>query len=132
MSTRTMERSKHLALAFLLGAVLVGGALGFTADRMLVRDRLAPARWYSARAMRSKVAADLALTPAQRAQFDTILDQKHAQMNEVLTPVRARMDSVDDAARTRIRAILTDDPRRLFDDMRKPNQPAAAQSADGR
>ena len=27
-----MQRSKHLAMMFLLGAVLVGGALGFTAD----------------------------------------------------------------------------------------------------
>lgn len=132
MKSPTMEHSKHLAVAFLLGAVLVGGALGFTADRMMVRDRLAPARWYSARAMRALLARDLDLTPVQRVQLDTILDQKHEQMNEVMKPVRARMDSVDDAARVRIRGILTDDQRRRFDDMRKANQQAAAQQGERR
>ena len=33
-----MQRSKNLAMMFLLGAVLVGGALGFTADRVWTRD----------------------------------------------------------------------------------------------
>ena len=80
--------------------------------------------------MRDRLARDLALTPAQRAQFDSILDQKHEQMTEVMKPVRARMDSVDDAARTRIRGILTDEQRRRFDEMRKANQQAAAQQGD--
>jgi len=33
-----MHSSKNVAIAFLLGAVLVGGALGFTADRVWMRD----------------------------------------------------------------------------------------------
>jgi hypothetical protein len=36
-----MQRSRSLALMFLLGALLVGGALGFTADRVLTGDRCA-------------------------------------------------------------------------------------------
>jgi hypothetical protein len=36
-----MQQSKNLAITFLLGAVLVGGALGFTADRMMLRERIA-------------------------------------------------------------------------------------------
>ena len=36
-----MQRSRSLALMFLLGALLVGGALGFTADRVLSADRCA-------------------------------------------------------------------------------------------
>jgi hypothetical protein len=36
-----MQRSRSLALMFLLGALLVGGALGFTADRMLAGGRCA-------------------------------------------------------------------------------------------
>ena len=35
-----MESSKQHALMFLLGAVLVGGALGFTADRVIARDHV--------------------------------------------------------------------------------------------
>ena len=38
-----MQQSKNLAIAFLLGAVVVGGALGFSADRLMLRDRIAPA-----------------------------------------------------------------------------------------
>ncbi len=122
-----MERSKHLALMFLLGAVLVGGVLGFTADRVIVRDRLAPGRWWSTGAMRSLLAEDLALSAAQRAQLDTILDEKHERMAEVLKPVRARMDSVDDASRAKLRAMLTDDQRRRFDEMRQGQQRQSGQ-----
>ena len=35
-----MQQSKNLAIAFLLGAVVVGGAMGFTADRVYLRDRI--------------------------------------------------------------------------------------------
>ena len=35
-----MQQSKNLAIAFLLGAVVVGGALRFTADRVMLRDRI--------------------------------------------------------------------------------------------
>ena len=33
-----MDRPKQQAIAFLLGAVLVGGVVGFSADRMIRRD----------------------------------------------------------------------------------------------
>jgi hypothetical protein len=37
-----MERPKQQAIAFLLGAVLVGGALGFSAERVFRNDDLTP------------------------------------------------------------------------------------------
>ena len=39
-----MERPKQQAIAFLLGALLVGGALGFSADRVFRSDELTPAQ----------------------------------------------------------------------------------------
>ena len=37
-----MQRSKQQALMFLLGAVLVGGVLGFSADRLFDHDERGP------------------------------------------------------------------------------------------
>ena len=39
-----MERPKQQALAFLLGALLVGGVLGFSADRVFRQAELTPAQ----------------------------------------------------------------------------------------
>lgn len=86
-----MQRSKNLAVMFLLGAALAGGALGFTADRVMVSSR--PSH-KDQRAMRDRMAEDLELTPMQRAAFDSILDERHRQLVEVMKPVRPRIDSI--------------------------------------
>jgi Spy/CpxP family protein refolding chaperone len=113
-----MQRSKHLAVMFLLGAVLVGGALGFTADRVLLGERLCP-RWGSHGSMRARFAEELELTAAQRAAMDTILDVRHRQMSEVLKPVRPQMDSISENARNQIRRLLTPAQQPKFDDMHR-------------
>ncbi len=86
-----MQRSKNLAVMFLLGAALAGGALGFTADRVIAGGReCSPDQ----RAMRERMAEELELTSAQRAAFDSILDERHRQLVEVMKPVRPQMDSI--------------------------------------
>ena len=62
-----MQRSKNLAMMFLLGAVLVGGALGFTADRVWTRD----AWCKDPRASQELLYDRLELDPKQRAAFDS-------------------------------------------------------------
>lgn len=86
-----MQRSKNLAVMFVLGAALAGGALGFTADRVIL-GRGGHAK--DQRAMRDRMSEELDLTPAQRAAFDSILDERHHQLVEVMKPVRPRMDSI--------------------------------------
>ena len=113
-----MQRSKHLAVMFLLGAVLVGGALGFTADRVLLGEQLCP-RSGDYRGMRARFADDLDLTGAQRAAVDTILDERHRQMSEVLKPVRPQMDSISENARNQMRRLLTPAQQSKFDDMHR-------------
>jgi hypothetical protein len=99
----TVQRTKAQAIFFLLGAVLVGGALGFTADRaMAVRD--ADASRYSSRA---QLADRLDLSTEQRAMFDSVLDARNAAMKSILAPVRPQLDSVRMAARAVIRARLS-------------------------
>ena len=111
-----MQRSKQHALMFLLGVFVTGGAVGFTADRVIVRDRIRDcAASSNARSMRDRMNEELGLSGDQRASLDRILDERHRQMSAVLTPVRPQMDSVSGAARQQIRAILTAEQRTKFD-----------------
>ncbi len=54
-----MQRSKQQALMFLLGAVLVGGVLGFSADRVIADKQK---HW----GPRRRMYRDLKLSDAQR------------------------------------------------------------------
>ena len=99
-----MERSKGYALMFLLGAFLTGGALGFTADRVIGADRGKDHRGGRGggggpSGYRQKMAAELDLTPAQQASIDTLLDQKHRQIVALYRPVQPQLDSLALAAR---------------------------------
>src|SRR5687768_7243226 len=96
-----MTRSKQQALMFLLGAVLVGGALGFSADRVLGSD--AAKHW----AGRTRMYDDLALTQEQRLRMDSLLDDRNCQINAVMKPVRTQLDSIKDVAHQQMLQILT-------------------------
>jgi hypothetical protein len=124
MSTGT-NRSRQ-AFAFLLGATLVGGVLGFTADRLVARDRLCP-RWGDQAAMRRVFGDQLELNREQRAQVDSILDAKHRQIAALVRPVQPQIDSVSNHSADLIRALLvTDDQRHSFDDMQAMNKAVQA------
>lgn len=124
MSTGT-NRSRQ-AFAFLLGATLVGGVLGFTADRLVARDRLCP-RWGDQAAMRRVFGDQLSLNTGQRAQVDSILDAKHRQIAALVRPVQPQIDSVSNHAADLIRALLvTDGQRGAFDEMQAMNKAVQA------
>jgi Spy/CpxP family protein refolding chaperone len=100
-----MQRSKQQALMFLLGAVLVGGVLGFSADRLFEQDGRAP--WTG----RMRMYDDLALTEAQRVQMDSLLDERNCQINAVMTPVRPQLDSIKAVAHQQMMQMLTPEQR---------------------
>jgi Spy/CpxP family protein refolding chaperone len=108
-----MQRSKNLAVMFLLGAVLVGGALGFTADRMMMRDQLR-ARENSPRG-RLRLADRLQLDSAQSAKVDSLLDDRRRHLDLIMATVRDQLDSVRMRSTDQIRLILTDEQRAKFD-----------------
>lgn len=99
-----MQRSSQTAAMFLLGALLAGGVLGFTADRVMNGEHGRPA---DIRALRANFARRLDLTSAQRAVVDSLLDDRNRQMMELLKPQRPAMDSIRERARAQIRRILT-------------------------
>jgi Spy/CpxP family protein refolding chaperone len=109
-----MQRSRSLALMFLLGAVLVGGALGFTADRVLSTDRCARSGDNRSFAWLTE---ELHLTPAQSAAVDSIVERRHREMRAMISTVRPQMVAVRDTARQQIRRVLDDAQRARFDEL---------------
>jgi hypothetical protein len=103
-----MQRSKQQALMFLLGAVLVGGVLGFSADRMFL-DK--PRHWSS----RMRMYDDLGLSETQRTTLDSVLDERNCQIGAVMKPVRPQLDSIKKAAHQQVLAVLTPDQRQTLE-----------------
>ncbi len=93
----TTPRPKSLALMFLLGAFLTGGAVGFAADRAVTRAK--PSRQYDAKAMRDELAQQLSLTPDQRVVIDSVFDWRRARSREIMQQFQPSLDSVRDSAR---------------------------------
>jgi hypothetical protein len=108
-----MQRSKNLAVMFLLGAVVVGGALGFTADRMMIRDQLRSRT--TGPAQRLSLADRLQLDATQRAKVDSLLDDRRRHRDLIMGPVRDQLDSVKLRSREQIRLLLTAEQRTRFD-----------------
>jgi hypothetical protein len=103
-----MQRSKQQALMFLLGAVLVGGVLGFSADHVL-NDK--PKHWVP----RMRMYDDLGLSAAQRTSMDSVLDERNCQIGALMKPVRPQLDSIKAAAHQQVVQILTPEQRQLLD-----------------
>lgn len=125
-----MQRSKTLALSFLAGALLIGGALGFTVDRVFVGDRACEKRG-DRMAMRERMAADLGLTTAQRAAVDSLLEKRHADMDAIMSQVRPQLDSVRTQARVDIANLLDDRQKARYERMLEEAK-AARERREGR
>src|SRR4029079_181500 len=99
-----MLRSKQQALMFLLGASLVGGAVGFSADRYIGHEKVA-----TQYGTRSRLYDELGLNAQQRTTMDSLAFQQDCAVRQVLSP----HDSALKAIRTRFQAqrdsVLTKD-----------------------
>ncbi|HEV7394394.1 MAG TPA: hypothetical protein VGO08_22330, partial [Burkholderiales bacterium] len=118
-----MQRSKGYAVMFLLGAFVTGGALGFTADRVMATNRGHEAR--GGRAYRQRIAQELQLTPQQQRSVDSLIDHKHRQIIALYKPVRPQLDSialvarqVSDSTHEQIKRLLSPDQAAKLDKMR--------------
>lgn len=109
-----MTRPKSVAFALLGGALVMGALLGFTADRVVLREQLCERRWEQGR-LRNRLADELALTEAQRVAVDAALDRRNERIRVLLQPVRPQMDSAVEQARDEIRQLLTPAQRAQFE-----------------
>ncbi|HEX9309218.1 MAG TPA: hypothetical protein VF887_00265 [Gemmatimonadaceae bacterium] len=118
-----MQRTKGYALMFLLGAFVTGGALGFTASRVIGgghdREMRGP------RAYRQRMAEELNLTPRQQASVDSLIEQKHRQIVALYKPVKPQLDSiailarvVSDSTHAQIKRLLNPEQQTKLDKMR--------------
>jgi hypothetical protein len=118
-----ISASRYTALGFLVAALLVGGILGLTADR-LVGARLwgygpSPADAGDIRTMRRHFDDELNLSPAQRIVVDSIAEGKRRTIDALMAPVRPHLDSLDDATAVQINALLTPEQRPRFERMHR-------------
>lgn len=130
-----MERSKGYALMFLLGAFVAGGALGFTADRVMDAKH---GHERGSRAYRQRMAEDLKLTPRQQASIDSLIEQKHRQIMALYKPVKPQLDSiavlareVSDSTHAQIKKLLGPDQQRKLDRMRDAARKELAERRGG-
>ncbi|HKS05519.1 MAG TPA: hypothetical protein VJR92_04325 [Gemmatimonadaceae bacterium] len=114
-----MPRSKALAVAVYLGAVVIGAAAGIAVDRMFVRDPMNQ----NPMVMRNQFFTDLQFTPAQRTAWDSIRvaaqhadSVLHASIRAQLVPLRPQRDSIMKARDAALRALLTPEQQKMWDD----------------
>ena len=118
-----MNRSKGYALMFLLGAFVTGGALGFTADRVIGASHNREMR--GPRGYRKKMAEELKLTAQQQASIDSLMEQKNRQIVALYKPIKPQLDSialvarvVSDSTHAQIKRLLKPDQQAKLDKMR--------------
>lgn len=121
-----MTGTKRLALAFYVGAVAAGAAIGITVDRWILREQLV-SRWEDTNAVRARFSNELKLDAAQRAALDTILDARDRVYDDLMAPIRPQIDSVRSDARQQIRQLLTPEQLAIYDKMQAEREAARRQ-----
>ncbi len=104
-------------MAFLLGALLTGSAIGFAAGRTTVGgasggEASVTTSTYST--MVRELAVDLNLSDEQTAAVDSILKWRKVRYSEVMVPLRPALDAARDSARTLIKQRLNAEQRVAF------------------
>ena len=117
-----MQKSKSMAVIFLLVAFVAGAAIGYAADHMLARRRTEP---HTREAMSARIARELSLTPEQHKSLDSLMERRREQIREVYRPIRPQLDSLDkigrgisDSTHAQVRRILTPEQQVKWDAMR--------------
>lgn len=121
-----MRRTNGYAVALFVAAFVAGAAVGVVTDRTLQRERMEQ-QWGDPRAMRTRLADDLNMDATQRAQLDTILDDRNRQSDSLMSPVRAQLDSLGNQTRQRIRQLLTPAQQATYDQMLREREEARRQ-----
>lgn len=112
-----MQRTKTLALLYLIGATLVGGGIGYAVDRQVVKDRLCAPR-LSEKEYRQRVYDDLGLSAPQRAAWNALLDERVSATSTVRATIRPKTDSIMAAYNRKTIELLTPEQRQLLEQRR--------------
>ena len=108
-----MHRAKQQAAMFLLGALLVGGALGFSADRYIGHQKFA--MQYGPR---QRFYDQLGLLPQQRNTLDSLAFQQDCVIKSVLAPEQPKLDSIRASFRAQWRQVFSKEQLAKYDEIR--------------
>jgi hypothetical protein len=116
-----MQRPKQQALMFLLGAVLVGGALGFSAAGYIGHEKFASQ--YGP--VRTKFYDEFGLSAEQRSALDSLAFQQDCAIKAVLAPhdsalkmIKARFHAQQDSVFTKDQLTQLEARRKDWDGRR--------------
>lgn len=118
-----MQRSKSLAMVFLLGVFLAGGAAGFAANQVTApRTKCAGDR----AGYRERFATELGLTASQRETVDSLMEIQRTRVRALYSPLRPQLDSIgrsrdsifEDTQR-QLKTLLTPEQQARFDRMHR-------------
>ncbi len=113
----TNSKMKSVALAFLLGAFVTGGTLGFAAGRTTgttTKDKFTASREYTVQGTVLELQRNLGLTDEQTAGVDSVLTWRKGRYNELMLPIRPSLDSARDSARTLMELRFDESQRVAF------------------
>ncbi|MDQ8158249.1 MAG: hypothetical protein P3B76_08290 [Gemmatimonadota bacterium] len=122
-------RPKSLAMMFLLGAFLTGGAVGFAAERAVSPPRPGSV---SETTVIDGLALELKLSPAQRVVIDSVWDWRRRESRVIMSTVRPSLDAVRDSARMLMMNTLDSTQKTAFRALLERNQRAADSTARAR
>lgn len=126
-----MQGSKNLAVMFLLGATLVGGALGFAADRYVVRERLCAPK-LSEPELREGFYNDVGLTAEQRVAWDALLDERQKAMAAARAAIRPTTDSIMERYKEKTMRLLNTEQRERVEQRRAADRERQGKSTNDR
>jgi hypothetical protein len=109
-----MQRTKQQALMFLLGAALVGGAVGFSADRYMGHEKFA-----AQYGPRGKFYDEMGLSQQQRATLDSLAFQQDCTIRTLLAPQKSALDSIKTRFQRQRDSVFTKDQLAKYDARRK-------------
>lgn len=127
-----MQRSKSLAMVFLLGVFLAGGAAGFAANQVAGPEK----RCKGDRASyRERFASELGLTASQQRVVDSLMETQRTRVRALYGPVRPRLDSISrsrdsifEDTQRELKALLTPEQQATFDRMHREGRSKRGQS----
>lgn len=90
-------RPKSLAMAYLVGAFMFGGAVGYASDRAMVKP--ATRMWFEQPSVVETLDHELQLRPEQRAVFDSVWAWRRSRSSAIMAPIKPALDSARDSAR---------------------------------
>ncbi|MGK2935591.1 MAG: hypothetical protein ACSLFE_10170 [Gemmatimonadaceae bacterium] len=118
-----MQRSKSLAMVFLLGVFLAGGAVGFAANQVAGPEKACKGDRAS---YRERFATELGLSASQRQVVDSLMETQRARVRALYSPMRPQLDSIgrgrdsifEDTQR-QLRLLLTPEQQARFEQMHR-------------